>query len=193
MVLLMLPVAERWWDTRVLFAPMVMIGICAAAMSARRQRRLVQSVLAVSAIWFCVYLAGIISSACGWHIVSHILGFAGICLMFTIIRREVDRADEITQDVIAQALVGYLIIGIAWMQVYAVANLIDGKIFSPPLPNDHMASFEHFSFSTLTSLGFGDITPVDPLIRMIAVIETILGIFYNATVIARLVALYRPT
>ena len=38
--------------------------------------------------------------------------------MFAIIRREVDRADEITEDVIAQALVGYLIIGIAWMAVY---------------------------------------------------------------------------
>ena len=73
-----------------------------------------------------------------------------------------------------------------------MAHRLDGKIFSPPLPNDHIASFEYFSFSTLTSLGFGDITPLDPLVRMIAIIETILGIFCNATVIARLVALYRP-
>jgi voltage-gated potassium channel len=106
-------------------------------------------------------------------------------LMFEIIRREVDRADEITLDVITQALVGYLIIGIAWMAIYAVANLLDVKIFAPPSRNDQMASFAYFSFSTLTSLGPGDITPVDPLIRMVAIIETILGIFYNATVIAR--------
>ena len=171
---------------------MAMLGVCAAAASARRQRRLVQCMLVLSALWIGIYIPSLLLGARGYRIASEALGFAIICLMFVIIRREVDRAEEITLDVIAQALVGYLIIGMAWMQIYAVANVIDGKIFAPPLPNNQMASFEYFSFATLTALGSGDITPVDPLIRMLAVIETILGIFYNATVIARLVALYRP-
>lgn len=190
--MLTLPVVERWSDTRLLFGPMAMLGVCAAAASARRQRRLVQCMLVLSALWIGIYIPSLLLGARGYRIASEALGFAIICLMFVIIRREVDRAEEITLDVIAQALVGYLIIGMAWMQIYAVANVIDGKIFAPPLPNNQMASFEYFSFATLTALGSGDITPVDPLIRMLAVIETILGIFYNATVIARLVALYRP-
>jgi Ion channel len=191
-ILLTLPVAERWWDTRLLFGPMVMVGVCAAAASARRQRRLVQCVLILAVPWICTDILSVLWGLRGYRIASQALGFAVMCLMFAIIRREVDRADEITLDVIAQALVGYLIIGIAWMAIYAVANLLDGKIFAPPLRNDQMASFEYFSFSTLTSLGSGNITPVDPLIRMVAAIEAILGIFYNATVIARLAALYRP-
>jgi voltage-gated potassium channel len=191
-IMLTLPVAERWWDTRLVFWPMVMLGGCAAAASARRQRRLVQCVLVLAALWICAEIPSLVWGLRGYRIASQVLGFAVMCLMFAIVRREVDRAADITLDVIAQALVGYLLIGIAWMAIYAVANLIDGRIFAPPLRSDQMASFEYFSFSTLTSLGSGDITPVDPFIRMVAVTETILGIFYNATVIARLVALYRP-
>ncbi len=191
-ILLTLPVAERWWDSGLLLGPMVMLGVCAAAASARRQRRLVQWVLVLAALWICTDIPSLLWGLRGYRIASQALGFGVMCLMFAIIRREVDRAADITLDVIAQALVGYLLIGIAWMAIYAIANLIDGNIFVPPLRNDQLASFEYFSFSTLTSLGFGDITAVDPFIRMVAVIETILGIFYNATVIARLAALYRP-
>jgi len=48
------------------------------------------------------------------------------------------------------------------------------------------------SFTTLTTTGYGDITAVDPLVRMWAIFEAITGSMYNAIVIARLVSLYGP-
>ncbi|MGO8920075.1 MAG: hypothetical protein ACLQJR_29595 [Stellaceae bacterium] len=111
--------------------------------------------LILAALWVCAEIPSLAWGLRGYRIASQALGFVVMCLMFAIIRREVDRAADITLDVIAQALVGYLLIGIACMAIYAVANLIDGKIFAPPLGNDQMASFEYFSFSTLTSLGSG--------------------------------------
>ena len=50
----------------------------------------------------------------------------------------------------------------------------------------------YFSFSTLSSVGYGDITPVSKVARMLAVMETITGILYVAVLISRLVSLYSP-
>jgi hypothetical protein len=47
----------------------------------------------------------------------------------------------------------------------------------------------YFSLTTLTTTGYGDITPVDPFARSLANLEAVLGQFYLAITIARLVAL----
>jgi hypothetical protein len=60
---------------------------------------------------------------------------------------------------------------------------------------DHMINWSDlmfFSFVTLTTLGYGDITPVTSAARSLAVIEAVFGVLYNAILIARLVGLYRP-
>ncbi len=48
----------------------------------------------------------------------------------------------------------------------------------------------YFSFATLTTLGYGDITPAAPIARMIVTFEAVIGPFYLAIVVARLVALF---
>ena len=51
------------------------------------------------------------------------------------------------------------------------------------------AAFEYFSFSTLTSLGYGDIVPLRPLARSLATFEAAVGQLYPATLLARVVML----
>jgi hypothetical protein len=55
-----------------------------------------------------------------------------------------------------------------------------------------MAGFEtlYFSFSTLTTVGYGDIIPVSNPARMLAMMEATTGVFYLAVLIARLVGHY---
>ena len=48
----------------------------------------------------------------------------------------------------------------------------------------------YFSFSTLTTLGFGDITPVSRVARTLAIMETVTGTLYLAILISRLVGRY---
>src|SRR5216684_1982510 len=48
-----------------------------------------------------------------------------------------------------------------------------------------------FSFMTLTTVGYGDITPVSPEARLVALCEAVAGVFFLAFLVARLVALYR--
>jgi hypothetical protein len=54
----------------------------------------------------------------------------------------------------------------------------------------HSAKILYYSFVTLTTLGYGDITPVSELAQMMAVAEAVIGQLYIAIFIARLVALY---
>jgi hypothetical protein len=61
----------------------------------------------------------------------------------------------------------------------------------PPTGAEHGsgAALLYFSFSTLTTAGFGDITPVHPLARNLANLESVIGQLYPATLLARLVSL----
>jgi hypothetical protein len=51
------------------------------------------------------------------------------------------------------------------------------------------AALLYFSFSTLTTVGYGDVTPVHPLARSVANFESVIGQLYPATLLARLVSL----
>ena len=51
----------------------------------------------------------------------------------------------------------------------------------------------YFSFVTLSTVGFGDVTPVSKIARTLSVMEAVTGTFYVAILIARLVAMYVPT
>ena len=51
----------------------------------------------------------------------------------------------------------------------------------------------YFSFVTLSTVGFGDIVPVSPISRLLAIIEATVGMLYVTVLIARLVALYSST
>ena len=48
----------------------------------------------------------------------------------------------------------------------------------------------YFSFTTLSTVGFGDIVPVSGAARMLAIVEAVFGMFYVTLLIARLVSLY---
>jgi uncharacterized membrane protein len=51
--------------------------------------------------------------------------------------------------------------------------------------------FVYFSFTTLATVGFGDIVPVLPIVRSMVVLEIITGVFFVAVIISKLVSLYR--
>ena len=52
------------------------------------------------------------------------------------------------------------------------------------------ADFIYYSFATLTTLGYGDITPATSHVRSLAILEAVTGTLYIAVLIARLVGLY---
>ena len=80
--------------------------------------------------------------------------------------------------------------------MYVVLHRVDPPALSiDPLRLGHAqltpAACVFFSFMTLTSVGYGDITPASPETRLIALFESVIGVFFMAFLVARLVGLYR--
>ncbi len=121
--------------------------------------------------------------------ISGILYFAliaGGILVFVFSSRNV------TWEVISAALVVYLLLGTIWSFGYTLTNLfVPGSFIIP----DHLVgqdgpSYMYYSFITLTTVGYGDITPISGIARSLSMLEGIIGQTYMAVLVARLVGMH---
>jgi hypothetical protein len=107
---------------------------------------------------------------------------------------------RVTFDTICAALCVYLLIGFAWAFVYSAIDLTDSTAFSFPPAEvistttasqvEHaMSTFMYYSFVTLSTIGYGDITPHSPPARALSALEGIVGQFYIAILVATLVGI----
>ena len=120
-----------------------------------------------TAIVFCAFVA--------WHLLSFIL-----------------RAPQVNAEVLCGAIATYLLLGLLWGFAYAlVAALTPTSFVFTVGEHRTMAGFEalYFSFGSLTNY-YGDIIPVSNAARMLAMVESTVGMFYVALLIARLVSVY---
>jgi hypothetical protein len=131
--------------------------------------------------------------------VLHLIDTTGAILFFStqayFTVQRVFRAGNINVYRILGAIAGYLIIGMIFANAYLFISLLSPdafrfapgvKINEPPLPE-----LVYFAFVTLTTVGYGDITPLHPFARSLVSMEALIGQLYPAILIARLVTLYR--
>jgi hypothetical protein len=123
--------------------------------------------------------------------------FAVFCLYTAIvILRHVLGFGPLYADRVHAALSVYILIALAWAGIYAMIEIVSPGAFSIPAsaraPEGSylLAQMIHLSMATLTSTGFGDITPVAPFARSLSQLEQLIGVFYIAVLISRLVGLY---
>jgi len=107
------------------------------------------------------------------------------------------RARKIESNVIYAALCLYLMLGLVWTFAYflieinspgAIALKIEFDLLTDN-PRELMIEIMYFSFVTITTLGYGDITPISPLAQSLVIIQAFVGQIFVAIVIARLVGL----
>jgi len=100
---------------------------------------------------------------------------------------------RVSSNAILGALCGYLLLGIIWSLLYgAVETAAPGSFRLPDAPDATPYSpqrgvLNYFSFVTLTTVGYGDVTPLSPLARSLAWMEAVAGQFYLAVLVAGLV------
>jgi hypothetical protein len=107
-----------------------------------------------------------------------------------IVARQVLFTGSITSNDIVGAICIYLLLGLIWAMLYlfiaeAVPGAFNGLPQAPWL--DNFATAIYFSFVTITTLGYGDISPVLPLARFLVYMEAIVGVFYMAILVASLI------
>jgi hypothetical protein len=84
----------------------------------------------------------------------------------------------------------YLMLGVTWAYFYGVIQYFYPGSFAPAGAPLNQLDFLYFSFTVLTTVGFGDIVPVHPVARGLTTIEQIIGVLYVAILIARLSGMY---
>jgi hypothetical protein len=104
------------------------------------------------------------------------------------------RAKKVTGEILCAGVANYLLMGLLWSFAYVLlADFVpDAFAFTAgPDATHQMQGFNciYFSFVTLSTIGYGDIVPISPVARMLAITEATSGMFYIAILIARLVAL----
>ncbi|GAA5073969.1 potassium channel family protein [Lysobacter panacisoli] len=101
---------------------------------------------------------------------------------------------KVSSERMYAALSAYLLVGVCWGVLYAaLARAVPGAFYVFGAPAEHaisMAEAIYFSFVTLATLGYGDITPGTAPLRGLAVFEAIFGQLYLAILVARLVGLH---
>ena len=131
-----------------------------------------------------------------------LFGFAGIAyiafLGLTIgeVLRYLLKRGPVTADKLHGALAGYIMIAFLWAFLYAIVEVFAPGSFSFPHSDttDPHAFFRllYFSFTTITTVGFGDITPISDQARSLVMIEEFVGVFFVGILIARLAGVYPP-
>lgn len=156
----------------------------------RNTDRLVCFVLLAGSL-AAVALALTVSTGAGAGVVSL---WAALMLVFAVvvIVRRVLSHQVITLQSIFGAVSAYIIIGLMFAALYGAGNRFGGGGFFAHAGPANIKTFQYFSFTTLTTLGYGDFTAAGSGGRAVAVMEALMGQVFLATLVARLVAAFRP-
>jgi Ion channel len=142
-------------------------------------------------------VAGVAMQLSSFSDASLLLGMIGglgaQVLVIYLLGHAVLAPGEITRHRVIGAVALYLALGMAFAGAYRLASQVaPGSLANVPPEAGHFQAYSsilYFSFVTLTSVGYGDIVPVQPFVRALCNVEAIIGQLYPATLLARLVTL----
>jgi len=166
-----------------------------ALRTARVRRRTAQVAVAVALLGSAAAtLAALSGTQAGLGVADIWKGLILLDTAAVMVRRILARPTVTVQSIYG-ALSAYLIIGLMFAAFYAAIWRLGGGFFFAGRPAaEHQTDiqiFQYFSFSTLTTLGYGDFTAASDGGRALAVIEALTGQVFLATLVARLVAAFR--
>lgn len=191
-LLVISPISDVYNSSDNVITPLVTIVVLAIALSTGLRLITLAGMIMLTVAWLIISIAtpgsGIFA---GESTVAPVLFLVVIGSVFLLLVRWMARVSVINAEALCAAICGYLIVGIFWAGIYALVQSIHPRaIVSPDKVVMEHGDFLYFSYTTLTTTGFGDLIPKDPAARMWTVLEAVIGTFYNAIIIARFVTLY---
>jgi Ion channel len=176
-----------------------LVGERQALVTQKRRRSIVGWLLAVAAV--CERLALSAAPSRGLFLVGSVGWLLFFCFITWSELRGIMKHREVTAETISMSISIYLLLGLTWGLLYMVIFELQPHAFNLGGSIDLSATqrwrpdalgpiFIYFSLTTLSTIGFGDITPVTLQARYAAVAEGITGQFYLAILVARLVGIY---
>lgn len=190
-----MPLADRWRYGHLVESAFFTLGLLAAinAVGGRRQTQIAAAVLAAPALlarWFNhIWPSSLLIE------LSLLSAIVFVAFVIAHLFRYVISAKVVNAEVLCAALSNYLLFAVAWASLYTLQARWDPHAFSftdPAGGEPKLANFTalYFSVQILTTITFGDILPVSNIARMTSLVEAMVGVFYMAILVARLVGLY---
>lgn len=196
-VLLVTPIATESYPG--LTSVMMTVTLVVAVFSMATSRRF------YSVAWFLVVvkillaIALFIEPTLGLHLAETgtVLAFFLLATVFSL--RRVLEGDEVDMNRIAGAIGVYMLIGLIWTALYHFVYLMNPAAFEGVVAGDisqvtHMNAvfmdLLYYSYVTLSTLGYGDVTPLSRAAQSLAYLEAICGVMYVAVLVAALVGSY---
>ena len=122
---------------------------------------------------------------------SRVVGVAFFLFVaYEILTDILSKQSRVDMSLIYGALSVYLLIGVAFAWLYEAVFLVDSDAFKGVLLGEGvLVSFDYFSFVTLSTLGYGDISPATQVTGSLATLEALIGQVYLTVLVARLVGM----
>ncbi len=202
LLLIVSPLVERWQLGVVIFNLFLSLTLLASIFTITHHRTLltVGSILALG-----TFISNWLPSIYELHTLGLIGALLGVFYFgFTsgVILGHLLTSRQITVNEIAAAISTYLLLGLTGAFIFAfleyldpaaiitmegVAAVIDGN---QALTRANFNEYIYFSFTSLTTLGYGDLIPATPLARVFAFLEAVIGQIFLAVLVARLVGMH---
>jgi hypothetical protein len=186
-------ITEHWVESLqvVLFTVVMILALRSSSVS----RSGVRLLLIVAVIGVPVFFAISLSKATG-DVGSGIADIWTALVLLAAVVMIVHRVltfGTVTLQSIFGAFSAYLIVGLMFASFFAAIYHFSGDVFFASGQKGNTQTFQYFSFTTLTTLGYGDYTALENSGRAVAVMEALTGQIFLATLVARLVAAFRTS
>jgi voltage-gated potassium channel len=178
----------------VIFTAIILSGTYSLDFAKKTRNILIISgIITIVLTWFYYFLPKDILG-----LVSFLSFFSFNMFVTVFMIRHIARSKEVTLTIIINSINGYLLIGILGAVLLAIAENVQKFFFhvntgAINFAGDAAAGFHdylYFSFVTLTTLGYGDITPVSAFAKSLTIVIAIVGQLYLTILIALLVGKY---
>jgi hypothetical protein len=120
-----------------------------------------------------------------FQILFMLLFFIYFIALFSELIGQIFRSELISLNVVLGAFTGYIMIGIIGYFIFRIIFLLNPESFA--INENSGRELIYFTFITLTTIGYGDISPISEAARNLAIILGLVGQFYNTVIIANII------
>lgn len=176
---------------RSLTSALISLSLGAALWAASRSPRLLAAGVILATASSVGWFGSLLGLPEGIGLLGPALTSAYLLAAAAVLSQRVFRARVVTEDTLVGSICIYLLLGLAFACAYLFLDQLDPGAFALRETGDRaLADFTYLSLVTMTTLGYGDITPLSGPARALAVLQSCTGVLYSAIAVARLVAVH---
>lgn len=163
-----------------------------ALVSAHARHRFVRVVVLLAALTVVLAAIGAATDDRTWLNLATVIQVSLLAVAMAAVLRRVVTASEVGSRTILGALSVYAVLGILFTFLYGVIDRLQSGAFFENHPHPASSDFLFFSYTTLTTTGYGNLVPGGQPGRLVSGFEMMAGQIFLVTLVAGLVSLWRP-